>query len=85
MDELFHIGIDVGSTTVKVVVLNNSNNIVHKEYRRHYSDVKKSVKEVLNGIYEKLGDINNYHYNNWFRWNWNIKKIRCKICSGSYI
>lgn len=58
MDELFHIGIDVGSTTVKVVVLNNSNNIVHKEYRRHYSDVKKSVKEVLNGIYEKLGDIN---------------------------
>ena len=48
MDELFHIGIDVGSTTVKVVVLNNSNNIVHKEYRRHYSDVKKSVKEVLN-------------------------------------
>ena len=81
MDELFHIGIDVGSTTVKVVVLNNSNNIVHKEYRRHYSDVKKSVKEVLNGIYEKLGDINN----NWFRWNWNIKKIRCKICSGSYI
>ncbi len=41
MDELFHIGIDVGSTTVKVVVLNNSNNIVHKEYRRHYSDVKK--------------------------------------------
>ena len=55
MEELFHIGVDVGSTTVKVVVLNN-NNIVYKEYKRHYSDVIKSVKEVLNSVYEKFGD-----------------------------
>lgn len=58
MDELFYIGIDVGFIMVKVVVFNNSNNIVYKEYRRYYFDVKKLVKEVLNGIYEKLGDIN---------------------------
>ena len=55
MEELFHIGVDVGSTTVKVVVLNN-NNIVYKEYKRHYSDVIKSVKEVLNSVYEKFGN-----------------------------
>nr|WP_330378915.1 hypothetical protein [Clostridioides difficile] len=85
MDELFHIGIDVGSTTVKVVVLNNSNNIVHKEYRRHYSDVKKSVKEVLNGIYEKLGDINTTIIITGSGGIGISKKIRCKICSGSYI
>ncbi|GAA0236097.1 2-hydroxyacyl-CoA dehydratase [Metaclostridioides mangenotii] len=55
MEELFHIGVDVGSTTVKVVVLNN-NNIVYKEYKRHYSDVIKSVKEVLHSVYEKFGN-----------------------------
>lgn len=55
MGELFHIGVDVGSTTVKVVVLDNDN-IIYKEYRRHYSDVIKSVKEVLNSVYEKFGN-----------------------------
>lgn len=54
MDEVFRIGIDIGSTTVKTVVLGANNNIVYKEYKRHYSDVKKSVKEVLVNIYSKL-------------------------------
>ena len=55
MDELYHIGVDVGSTTVKAVVMNNFN-IIYKEYRRHYSDVKKSVKEVISNIYNKIGN-----------------------------
>ncbi|MGL5695179.1 MAG: acyl-CoA dehydratase activase, partial [Peptostreptococcaceae bacterium] len=56
MNEIYNIGIDVGSTTVKVVVLKN-NNIIYKEYARHYSDVKKSVKNVLDNIYKKLGKV----------------------------
>ncbi len=47
MEEIFHIGIDIGSTTVKIVVLNSNDEIVYKEYKRHYSDIKKSVKESL--------------------------------------
>lgn len=58
MDNLFHIGIDVGSTTVKVAVLNDSKNIVYKEYKRHYSDVRKSLEEVINNIYDEMGNIN---------------------------
>ena len=49
-------GIDVGSTTVKTVILYDDIPI-YKEYRRHFSDVKKAVKEILRNIYEKLGDI----------------------------
>lgn len=56
MEELFRIGIDIGSTTVKTVVLNNKDYIVYKEYKRHYSDIKKSVKEVLVNIYDNLGN-----------------------------
>lgn len=58
MDNLFHIGIDVGSTTVKVAVLNDSKYIVYKEYKRHYSDVRKSLEEVINNIYDEMGNIN---------------------------
>ena len=56
MEELFRIGIDIGSTTVKTVVLNNKDDIVYKEYKRHYSDIKKSVKEVLVNIYDNIGN-----------------------------
>ena len=39
-----HMGIDVGSTTVKVVVLDENNNTLFAEYRRHFSDIKSTVK-----------------------------------------
>jgi len=41
------IGLDVGSTTVKIVVLDESNKLIHNKYQRHYSDIKKTLAEVL--------------------------------------
>jgi predicted CoA-substrate-specific enzyme activase len=42
-----HIGIDVGSTTVKLAVLNNAREIVWAVYQRHYADVRATIVEVL--------------------------------------
>ena len=42
-----HMGIDVGSTTVKVVVLDENNNTLFAEYRRHFSDIKAPLKAFL--------------------------------------
>lgn len=53
---MFHIGIDIGSVTVKTVVFDTTNNIVYKEYKRHFSDVKKALSEVLVNIYNELKD-----------------------------
>lgn len=50
MSKFYKVGVDVGSTTVKIVVLNDSNEILYKEYRRHFSDVKKSLTEALENI-----------------------------------
>jgi predicted CoA-substrate-specific enzyme activase len=50
------IGLDVGSTTVKIVVLDNSGQLIHSKYQRHYSDIKKTLAEVLN---EGLSAIDN--------------------------
>lgn len=43
VERVFNIGLDIGSTTVKMVVLDEEDNIIFKEYMRHYSDIKKSV------------------------------------------
>ena len=42
-----HLGIDVGSTTVKVAVLDADEQIVYSVYRRHHADVRATVLEVL--------------------------------------
>ncbi|MDR1827559.1 MAG: hypothetical protein LBR29_04460, partial [Methylobacteriaceae bacterium] len=43
MSELAYIGIDVGSTTVKVVVVGAERRILHKVYTRHLSEVRRTV------------------------------------------
>ena len=47
MNELLHVGLDVGSTTVKIVVMNDNKNTIYSDYRRHFSDTKKTVCDVL--------------------------------------
>ncbi|MBE6146204.1 MAG: 2-hydroxyglutaryl-CoA dehydratase [Firmicutes bacterium] len=54
MKNILNIGIDVGSTTVKLVVMNNKKEILYNEYRRHYSDTKKTIKDLLTEITEKF-------------------------------
>ncbi len=48
------LGLDVGSTTVKLVALNSSYEILYSIYKRHFSDVKNSVKEVLMDAYKRF-------------------------------
>lgn len=56
MADNFHIGIDIGSTTVKVIVLDNYENIVFKSYKRHLSDIKNSVIYLLKKAYYEIGN-----------------------------
>ena len=44
---MYKIGIDVGSTTIKAVVLNEENSIMYKTYRRHYSKIAESLEQVI--------------------------------------
>lgn len=45
-----HVGIDIGSTTVKVVVLDEQYNILHKYYTRHYSKVRTETLRLMQDI-----------------------------------
>ena len=50
----YYFGLDVGSTTVKLVVLNDDFEILHSVYRRHYSDVKETVTAVMQEAYKSF-------------------------------
>ncbi len=52
-DEL-RLGIDVGSTTVKVVLTDKDDNIRYSEYIRHYSDIKNTVLTLFSNIKKEI-------------------------------
>lgn len=58
MNEILHIGLDVGSTTVKIIVMDNNKNTIYSDYRRHFSDTKKTVCEVLEELLLKYPSYN---------------------------
>ena len=43
------IGIDIGSTTIKCVVLDDNGNLLHKSYERHYAMITEKTREVIKG------------------------------------
>lgn len=55
LDKLY-LGLDVGSTTVKAVVLNKNTNLIYSTYERHFSDIRSTVVSVITKIHEKFGD-----------------------------
>ena len=51
-----HLGIDVGSTTVKLAVLDDNNDIHYSIYKRHHADVRATIVEVLSEAAEQFGN-----------------------------
>ncbi len=54
MGSMFHVGVDIGSTTVKMVILNSNNKMIFSRYERHYADIKKKLEEILNDAYQVI-------------------------------
>lgn len=50
----YYIGIDIGSTTVKVAVLDDRYNILFKSYERHMSKVREKTVEMLKCVADDL-------------------------------
>ena len=53
MNAVFNVGIDVGSTTIKLVVLEQ---IVYKNYERHFSEIGHALHENLESLKKVVGE-----------------------------
>ncbi len=47
------VGLDIGSTTIKCVVLDDNENIIFDKYQRHYSHIKDNIILILDELLEK--------------------------------
>ena len=56
MNNVLHVGLDVGSTTVKIVVMNDNLETIYCDYQRHFSDTKNTVCNVLSSLADKYPD-----------------------------
>lgn len=51
MKNKLYMGLDVGSTTVKLVILDKNYKLVYSRYERHYADIKKTIQNLINDAY----------------------------------
>ena len=52
----YKLGIDVGSTTIKVVALDSYNKVIYNDYRRHFSNIKNTLIDSLEECFKKIGN-----------------------------
>lgn len=52
----YNLGLDVGSTTVKLAVIDMSDEIIYSKYTRHFSDIKSTIIELIRDAYNEIGD-----------------------------
>ena len=52
------VGLDIGSTTVKAAVLGENGELLHSRYQRHFSDIRKTVADIISEVGEKFSGEN---------------------------
>ena len=57
VETTFNTGIDIGSTTAKVVICDKSGRIIFSSYRRHKARTLETTEDILKDALHKLGDI----------------------------
>ena len=57
MSKQYSLGIDIGSTTVKIAILDSKNKILFSDYERHYANIQETLAGLLSKAKELLGEI----------------------------
>ena len=57
MTKHYTLGIDIGSTTVKIAILDENNTILFSDYERHFANIRETLSSLLQKAYDKLGNI----------------------------
>ena len=56
-DMQYTLGIDIGSTTVKIAILDDRHQILFSDYQRHFANIRETLQRLLSQAYDKLGDL----------------------------
>lgn len=56
MKTQIYMGLDVGSTTVKLVILDKNYKVLYSRYERHFADIRKTIQYLVNDAYSDFKD-----------------------------
>ena len=57
IQKIYRLGIDIGSTTVKIAVLNETNDIIYADYQRHFANIQETLANLLEKAENNLGTL----------------------------
>ncbi len=57
LNDSYSLGIDIGSTTVKIAVLNSNRDILFSDYERHFANIQETLSDLLGRALHTLGSI----------------------------
>lgn len=53
----YTLGIDIGSTTVKIAILNDSHELLFSDYERHFANIRETMAGLLHKAFQALGNL----------------------------
>ena len=53
----YTLGIDIGSTTVKIALLDKERKIIFSDYKRHFANIQETLADLLSEAYKQCGNI----------------------------
>ena len=53
----YTLGIDIGSTTVKIAILDDRHQILFSDYKRHFANIRETLASLLSLAFEQLGNL----------------------------
>ena len=53
----FRLGVDIGSTTVKIAVIDDDNRLLFADYERHFANIQETLASLLKKCREQLGEL----------------------------
>ena len=55
--KLYKLGIDIGSTTVKIALLDEEDNLIFSDYERHFANIRETLSGLMDKAYAAVGNI----------------------------
>ena len=56
----YTLGIDIGSTTVKIAILDEEKNLLFSDYERHFANIQETLSSLLKKAHDALGELTVY-------------------------
>ena len=56
-NKLYKLGIDIGSTTVKIAILDEKDELIFYDYERHFANIQETLSDLLHKAFDETGEI----------------------------